>query len=438
MKKEQLTVTYVPVSIIRPNEYNPKKFSVEQKNQIKESIKRFGFVDPLVCNEAPKRRNILIGGHGRLQAAKDLGLDTVPVVYVNIPDLEKEKELNIRLHKNQGEFDLELLGKFDENFLLDVGFQPEELEEVYIDIATEDDNFSVEKELAKIKKPKSKLGDLYQLGEHRLLCGDSTDIENVEVVVGKNKINMVYCDPVYNINLSYKTGIGGTKNYGGSANDTRTDEEYEIFLKSTIENALSVSDENTHVFYYCDETYVPLIAKIYKDLGIAFKRTCIWLKGIANPTPQIAFSKVYEPCVYGLRGKPYLSPNHHNFDEVLNKEIGTGNEMIENFMDMIDVWAVRRLAGNEYTHPTEKPVTLHDKPIRRCTKVGDNVLSLFGGSGGELIAAEQLKRKCFMVEIDPVFVDLIIKRYESFTGHKAKKIGSCVTKQILPKEYRKN
>jgi hypothetical protein len=96
---------------------------------------------------------------------------------------------------------------------------------------------------------------------------------------------------------------------------------------------------------------VPLVAKIYGKLGIDFRRICIWLKGVANPTPQVAFSKVYEPCVYGLRGKPYLSPNHTNFDEVLNKDTGTGNALIESFLDMIDVWAVKRLAGNSYQHP---------------------------------------------------------------------------------------
>ncbi|KND47709.1 MAG: ParB/RepB/Spo0J family partition protein [Parcubacteria bacterium C7867-006] len=423
MNNEKLSVCYVPVSKIKPNEYNPKKFSKEQLTQISESVKRFGFVDPLILNGAPNRKNILIGGHGRLRVAKELGIKEVPVVYTSISEIDKEKELAIRLHKNQGEFDIELLSEFDEKFLEDIGFSDEELDGVFIDLDTEEDGFSTEKELEKIKKPKSKLGDLYQLGPHRLLCGDSTDIKSVEKVVGQEKIDMVYCDPIYNINLSYKNGIGGTKNYGGSSTDNKNDKDYEEFLKKTIKNAFAVTNTNAHFFYYCDQTYTPLIASIYKEIGIDFKRICIWLKGIANPTPQIAFSKVYEPCVYGTKGKPYLSPHHRNYDEVLNKDIGTGNEMIENYMEMFDVWAIRRLSGNLYEHPTEKPITLHDKPIKRCTKIGDNILSLFGGSGGELIASHQLKRKCFMVEIDPVFVDLIIKRYEIFTGDKAHKIN---------------
>ena len=234
---------------------------------------------------------------------------------------------------------------------------------------------------------------------------------------------MMYCDPVYNINLSYKSGIGGTKNYGGSAMDNKSEKEYKEFLSKTVKNGLEVSNKDTHVFYYCDETYVPLIAEIYREMGLQFKRICIWLKGVANPTPQVAFSKVYEPCVYGTRGKPYLSPKHTNLDEVLNKDTGTGSALIESVMDMFDVWAVQRLAGTSYEHPTEKPITLHEKPIRRCTKYGNSILSLFGGSGGDLIASDQLKRVCYMVELDPVFVDLIIRRYERYSKSKAKKIN---------------
>ena len=313
---------------------------------------------------------------------------------------------------------------FDIDLLLESGFDQNEITDLYEEIIdTEEDNFDIDAELKKIKVPQSKLGDLYQLGSHQLHCGDSTDPEVVKTVVGNAKIDMIYCDPKYNIDLSYKSGIGGTKNYGGSTKDNLEDEEYELFLKKTIENALSVANKDAHVFYYCDQTYVPMVANIYKSLGIDFKRICIWLKGIANPTPQVAFSKVYEPCVYGVLNKPYLSPHHRNFDEVLNKDIGTGNEMIGNVLDMFDVWAVKRLAGNQYQHPTQKPVTLHDKPIRRCTKVGDNILSLFGGSGGELLAADQLKRNCFMVEMDPIFIDLIIRRYEQYSGKKALKIS---------------
>jgi len=416
------------VKNLLPFKHNPRKISEVQLENLKKSLKKFDLVEiPAIDTE-----NRIIAGHQRCAVLQLLGRGE-EMIDVRVPSRalsESEyKQYMITSNKVHGDWDEVILEEyFETDLLLESGFDQKELTDMFTELLeTEDDNFDVAKEATKIKKPKAKVGDLYQLGPHRLLCGDSTDPKVVKRVVGKNKIHMVYNDPVFNINLSYEKGIGGTKNYGGTAKDTRTEKEYEEFLAKTIKNALDVSDKNVHIFYYCDETYVPLIASIYKKLGITFKRICIWLKGVANPTPQVAFSKVYEPCVYGVRGKPYLSPNHQNFDEVLNKDIGTGNQMIENFLDMIDVWAVQKLAGNTYEHPTQKPITLHDKPIRRCTKVGDNILSLFGGSGGELIAAHQLNRTCFMVELDPVFVDLIIKRFERFTGKKAKLI--CATEK---------
>lgn len=422
MNTENLNIVYVPIEDLKKADYNPRKWNKEQKEQLKESIKRFGVVDPILVNSNENRRNIILGGHFRTEALKELGYKEVPVIYLNIPDIQKEKELNIRLNKNQGEFDLDLLRNFDMDFLDDIGFNNDDLGEIFTDLDTDDDEFDVDKELEAIKNPVSKVGDTYQLGPHKLICGDSTDVDVVKKLVGDNKIDMVYCDPIYNIKLSYKSGIGGSKNYGGSVTDNKTDDEYKSFLRKTMKSAIEVSSKDAHVFYYCDQTYVPMVADLYNELDIDFKRTCIWLKGISNPTPQIAFSKVYEPCVYGTIGKPYLSPHYKNFDEVLNKEVGTGNQMIDDVTEMFDIWLVRKLNGQNYNHPTEKPVTLHDKPIKRCTNVGGKVLSLFGGSGGDLIACHQLKRICYMVELDPVFVDLIIRRYEKLTGEKVVKI----------------
>jgi len=424
MKKLSWTTVQRKVKDLLPFKENPRKMSAEQIADLKKSLKKFGLVEiPAVDFD-----NKIIAGHQRLAVMQLLGRGD-EVIDVRLPNRKltetEYKQYLITSNKVHGDWDEDLLSKyFDADLLLDSGFNNEEITDLFSgDLDTEDDNFNVDEEVKKIKKPKSKSGELYQLGPHRLYCGDSTDIESVHRVVGDAKIDMIYCDPIYNINLSYEKGIGGTKDYGGSAKDNRSDKEYESFLEKTIENAIAVSNKNAHVFYYCDQTYVPMIAQIYRKLGIDFKRICLWLKGVANPVPQVAFSKVYEPCVYGTRGKPYLSPKQTNYDEVLNKDIGTGGEMIQNFMDMIDVWAVQRLSGNSYDHPTQKPVTLHDKPIRRCTKMNDNILSLFGGSGGELLAAHQLKRNCFMVEMDPVFVDLIIKRFEKLTGIKAKKIS---------------
>ena len=139
-------------------------------------------------------------------------------------------------------------------------------------------------------------------------------------------------------------------------------------------------------------------------------------------TPQVAFNKAYEPCVYATRGKPYLAPNLNNLNELLNKDIANGNRAIDDIIDTLNIWLAKRLPSADYEHPTEKPPTLHEKALRRCTKPNDIALDLFAGSGSTLIACEQMKRRCFTAELEPIFCDLIIRRYESITGIKAKLI----------------
>jgi DNA modification methylase len=181
-----------------------------------------------------------------------------------------------------------------------------------------------------------------------------------------------------------------------------------------------VAKPDTHVFYWSDQIYVGLVQDLYRELGIENKRICLWLKNGQNPTPGVAFNKCYEPCTYGVRGKPYIAPEIKNLNEVLNKEIGTGNALVEEALDNIDVWAVKRLSGKDYEHATSKPPKLHEKAIRRCTKPGDIILDSFSGSSSTLIAGEQLKRRVFAVELEPVFCDLAIRHYEKLTGRKAK------------------
>ena len=175
MEKEKLRITFVKVDFLKASEYNPRKWDDAAAQQLKESIKKYGLVDPLIANSAPQRKNILIGGHFRLITAKRLGIQEVPVVYLNIPDIEKEKELNLRLNKNTGEFDWNLLANFDESFLSSIGFSSEELDEIFA-MEDEPEIFDLKKELEKlnIKKIEIQKGDVWQLGENRLMCGDST------------------------------------------------------------------------------------------------------------------------------------------------------------------------------------------------------------------------------------------------------------------------
>lgn len=423
-QRTQLKVIYIPVKNLKPSSYNPRKWSDEAINGLKQSIKKFGLIDPIIANSAVNRKNIVIGGHFRLEIAKQLGFTEVPVVYVNIPDIEKEKELNLRLNRNTGDWNFELLKNFDIEMLMDIGFDNNDLSKIWDEnLETEDDDFDTEKELEKIKIPKTKLGDIIQLGQHILVCGDSTDLKVVEQLSSNKSVSMVYCDPPYNISLDYNKGIGGRGKYGGQTNDNKSETEYLEFLRKTLQNGLSISKLDCHIFYWNDENHIGLIQSLFKEIGIENKRTCLWIKNGFSPTPNNAFNKCYEACVYGTIGRPPISENPKNLNEILNKEIGSGNRTIDDIMDLLNIWLVKRLPGGDYEHPTEKSPTLHEKALRRCTKVGDTVLDLFGGSGSTLIACEQLKRKCLMVEYEPIFCDLIISRYQKLTGKEAKYVN---------------
>ncbi len=419
MEKEKLRITFVKVDSLKVAAYNPRKWDDAKKAKLRESIERFGLVDPIIVNSAPKRKNIVIGGCFRLTVAKELGYKSVPVVFLNISDIEKEKELNLRLNKNVGEWDLELLKSFDLGVLLNVGFDDGDLSAIWDDcLETEDDNFQEEKELAEIKETDIQLGDLFELGSHRLLCADAHDPQNIQKLMDGEKTSFIYCDPIYNIGVSYDKGIGGKQNYGGKVDDNKSDVEYREFLKSGMQSALLVANKDFHYFCYSDQKYIGMVQDIFRELGIENKRVCMWIKNGQNPTPGVAFSKCYEPCVYGTVGSPYLSKSLQNLNEVMNKEIGTGNRLIDDILDELDIWLVKRLAGNEYEHSTSKPPTLHEKAIRRCTKPGDIILDLYGGSGSTLIASEMLKRRAYLTEIEPKFCQLIINRYEKLSGRK--------------------
>jgi len=423
--QQNLKIKYVNIENLVPAIYNPRKWDESAVKNLTDSISGFDIVDPLIVNSAKGRENIVIGGHFRLEVAKRLGFKQVPVVFVSIPDYEKEKELNLRLNRNTGAWDFELLKELDVNLLLDVGFDDADLSHIWDDaLSIEDDNFDTEKAIEEIGTPKTKLGDLVRLGNNFLVCGDATDPATIKRLVGSNKINAINYDPPYNINLDYDKGIGSNGRYGGKqTKDNKTDKEYRQFILSSLHNGLAVTQNNCHVFCWCDETYIGLVQGIYQELGIENKRVCLWVKNNQNVTPQIAFNKAYEPCVYGIKGKPYLAPTLTNLNEVLNNEVSTGNRLPDDILDLFNIWLAKRLPTTEYEHPTQKPPTVYEKSLRRCTKPGDMVLDVFGGSGTTLIACEQLKRRAFLCELEPIFCDVIINRYKELTGKEAEYVG---------------
>ena len=412
-----IKIVSVPINELNPAPYNPRQWDEKQTAQLRTSIERFGFVDPILVNGAKERKNVVIGGHFRLKVATEMGLKKVPVVYLDIPDLEQEKELNLRLNRNTGSWNYDLLKEMNISLLLETGFDDTDLSIMWDEnLGLEDDGFKTRKEIEAITEAETKEGDLYQLGRHFLICGDSTDPKVLEKLLGQNKINTIYADPPYNIDYDYQKGLGEKNKYKcKSVKDDRSYEDYQKFLASTLVNGIKHCHRDAHIFYWCDQKYIGLLQDLYRSVKIDNKRVCLWIKNNQNATPNVAFNKCYEPCVYGTIGKPYLSPKSSNFTEILNPEIETGNRTIDDILDLLDIWLVKRLPTTDYLHPTEKPVTLHEKPLKRCTKAGDHVLDLFGGSGSTLIACEQLGRTAFLVEKDPIFCDVIKKRFLDLT-----------------------
>lgn len=418
MKKLLWTTVQKRVDDLIPQEVNPRKISDKQMSDLKRSIKKFDLVEiPAVDYDGT-----ILAGHQRIKALQLLGRgdERIDIRTPNRKLTEQEaKEYLIGSNKLGGDWDFDLLKSFDLDTLSFAGFDDIELAKFWDeDSETKEDSFDIEKELKRITTPKTKLGDIIRLGRSKILCGDSTDPKNLARLLGDERVSMIYSDPVYNISVDYDGGIGGKKDYGGNVNDTRTYDEYKQFIRDSLAAALAVSLPDAHVFYYCDQIYIGLVQDIYRSLGIANKRVCVWLKNSQNPVPKVYCNKAYEPAVYGTRGKPYLAQSVSDLNEVMNKEFTTGNDLVAQVDSFIEIWTAKRLSAKEYQHATSKPITLHEKAIKRCTKPNDIILDSFLGSGSTLLAGEQLGRRVYGCELEPRFCDLISARYEALTGTK--------------------
>lgn len=420
MRKLQWHTVQKRINDLIPQEVNPRKITDKQMSDLKRSLKKFNIVEIPAIDLNGK----ILAGHQRIKALQLLGRGN-ELIDVRVPNRkladDEAKQYLISSNALGGDWDFEALKGFNLDILLDSGFDQIQLAKFWDEeVEVKPDEFNIDKELKKIKEPKTKLGDIITLGNHKIICGDSTKQEILNRLLGSERVSMIYSDPVYNLEIDYDGGIGGKQDYGGNVNDKRTFEEYRNFIYDSLKAALEVSNPSTHIFYYCDQIYIGVVQDVYRSLGVSNKRVCLWLKNNQNPVPKVAFNKVYEPVVYGIRGKPYLAETVTDLNEVMNKEMGTGNELIAQVNEFIDVWTAKRLPSKEYEHATSKPITLHEKAIKRCTMPGEIILDSFLGSGSTLLAGHQLGRTVYGCELEPRFCDLIIKRFKAFTGIKAK------------------
>jgi DNA modification methylase len=419
MKQQQLSWTTEKrvVDQLLANKKSPRTISKEQAQRLKESIEKLNLVEiPAIDQDGT-----ILAGHQRIKALQLLGRgkESIDVRVPNRKLTEEEAEhYLIGSNAIHGEWDFELLKGFQMDLLIDLGFDQKALDDIW-NKNLSDEEFDPEKEVKKIKKPTTRPGDIILLGESKLICGDSTKPETLTRLFGDERASMIMSDPIYNISVDYNGGIGGKQDYGGTVDDSKSDIEYKDFLKKSMVAALAVTNKDAHVFYWSDQTYIWLIQTLYREFGIVNKRVCLWLKNGQNPTPGVAFNKCYEPCTYGVRGKPYIVKGVNKLNEVMNTEMTTGNNLLQEAQDHFDVWGVKRLAGNEYEHSTMKPPEVYEKAIRRCTKMNDIILDSFSGSGSTIMAGVKLKRRVYAVEIEPVFCDLTIRRFEHMTGTKA-------------------
>lgn len=437
-----MKITYVPVGSLNPSTYNPRKWNEAQKNALKESITKFGMVDPIICNSAPERMNIVIGGHFRLAVAKELGFTEIPVVYVNIADVEKEKELNIRLNKNLGEFDFALLKDFGEEFLGSVGFSTEELDNIFA-IDPTPEQFDLKKELDKldIKDIKVQNGDRYEIDGSILMCGDSTVEADMLKLMEEVKADMVMTDPPYILDyLRGKTkqkdgvteGFGLKKNRKYLGTDVLPDNFTELWMANvaqvqkedfsiiifehpknlrTIWNALEKHWKYRNTITWHVPNRVQGFSAKYKF----FNKQDIALvgssegKGLNLEEEESLFQNEYENALFATSGKPTWE----------------GYEKGKKYQptDFIEHIAADEKSSGQGIIFGTKPLELLIPYIKVLTKRGDLVLEPFGGSGSTLIASLKLGRNCRIMEKSPVYAEVIKNRWEKYTGKKAKKIN---------------
>jgi len=405
-------------------EKNPRILTPKQLEGLKRSLKKFNIAELPATNVD----GTLVAGNQRVLALSLLGRgeEEIEVRVPNRPLTEAEfRDYLLTSNRSGADWDwMKLASEFDISELLTAGFDSQDLSNIFDDnLQIENDDFDEDKEIEYAKKTTIKPGDYFALGRHRLLCSDALDPNAAKKLMGNARADMTNDDIPYNISLSYDRGVGNKKNYGGTMNDNKTDDEYRTFVKSIMQNALAVTKPDAHVMFWCDERYVWLLQTLYRELGIDSKRLLIWIKDNASPTPNVAYNKVTEYVVYGTRGKPFLSDKVRNLNEVMNKEVGTGNRLTDDILDLLNIWLVKRLPGNTYDHPTQKPPSLYEKSLRRCTRPGDIVVDLTAGSGSLLIGCEQLKRTAYLCEVEPVFCQVIINRFKKVSHDQIKKLN---------------
>lgn len=389
-----MQIIEIELSKITPYEANAKKHSREQIRNVAESIKEFGWQQPIVLD----KDYVIIIGHCRFRAAKRLRLKTVPCMIAENLSEEEVKKLRLIDNKtNESEWDLDLLlteikGLDFSAFEIDWGVLDEKEKEPEVI----EDDFDIDKALPKIAK--SKVGEIYQLGRHRLMCGDSTSESDVEKLMNGKEVDLFLTDPPYNVDYE---GTDGKK----IENDNLLEDEYKELLLKAISNAERHMKIGASFYIWHADKKAYYLYFVLAELGLEVRQCLIWRKNTLVLGRQ-DYQQIHEPCLYGWKeGASHSWYNDRKQTTVMDFDKPLKNDL----------------------HPTMKPIKLFDYQIKNSSKQNTDIeesiiLDLFGGSGTTLICCEQNNRTCYMMEFDPKYVDVIIARWEGLTGKKALKI----------------
>lgn len=435
----------VLISELKPYEKNAKKHPEEQIEKIGKSIQELGFISPCLID---KDYNV-IAGHGRIMAAKKIGWDTVPCVFIEgLTETERRAYI---LADNKlteiGDWDMDLVQEelaalAEENFDIGItGFDQDLRFDDSMAQITEDGWTEKENQMA--EEPKSKIGDIYQLGNHRLMCGDSTNKQMVEALMNGEKVDLIVTDPPYNI------GLGGEESGAAQSfdenrkrqddgsfllNDNLGEKEFIEFLTKAMTNGKEALHEGGAFYVWYATRTTEQFLEGMKNAGLEVRQILIWVKSHFTLGRQ-DYQWQHEPCLYGWKegAGHYFLDNRKQSTVIESGEIDFSSlkkeELIrilkEIYAEEIETDVIREARpSNSELHPTMKPVKLIARLIRNSSKPGDKVLDLFGGSGTTLIACEEMDRSCFMMEYDPHYADVIVERWENKTGKKAELIST--------------
>lgn len=410
-----MSMELVDIDSLKPAAYNPRRMDETTLLKLASGLREFGMVQPIVAN---RRGSVVVGGHQRLRAAREAGINQVPVVWVDL-DPSRERALNLALNKIDGDWDTDMLKALMRDISPDdsvlTGFDGSEISELLAELCSDEFQPKCDQDEAPDVEdvPIAAPGDIWILGRHSVLCGDSTDIAGVLDFLGGEPADMVFTDPPYLMDFRGAIGGGGeinshAKKHGAIKNDKMSREDGDQFLRDICATISVACRGAWYVTFY--RLGLDRLFSAMNEQGLRWRNLIIWRKNSINLSNS-DYKSIYEPIFYGFSDD--YTPIVYGWNE--HDWSGPKNERDCWDIEVPSVWEIQRTKKNDL-HPTMKPVALVERAILNSSRAGQSVLDLFGGSGSTIIAAEKSGRVCRAVELEPKYVDVMIRRWQNYTG----------------------